>query len=95
MAQILSATAATPFYIARERSIFPRRSHPVAGERDTLEPLSREEAMELYENLPEHAVEYEQAFDTVVEEAAAGRPPKYDKTMTRPRYGCQTTCWNG
>jgi len=40
------------------------------GERDSIEPLSKEEAMELYEALPEHAVEFEEAFPgEVVEEA--------------------------
>lgn len=48
------------------------------GERDSIEALSREEAMKLYEQLPEHYVEYEEAFDTVVEEATAGRPALYD-----------------
>lgn len=57
------------------------------GERDTLQPLSREDAMSLYEDLQEHVVEYEQAFDTVVEEASAGRPPIYDQPMT------QTAIW--
>lgn len=50
------------------------------GERDTITPLDRDEAMALYEDLPEHEVEYEEAFDTVVEEAS-GRPPMYDQTM--------------
>lgn len=51
------------------------------GERDILEPLSREEAMELYERLPEHEVEYEDAFDTAVEEASAGRPTLYGEPL--------------
>jgi len=52
------------------------------GERNTLTPISRDEAIELYENsLPEHMVEYEAAFDAVVEEAAAGRPTYYDQPM--------------
>jgi hypothetical protein len=57
------------------------------GESDTLEPLSREEAMELWEQLPEHAVSYEDAFDAVVEEASAGRPTYYGETMK------QTAVW--
>lgn len=53
------------------------------GERDTITALTREEAMELYETLPEHYVEYEEAFDAVVEEAgsSAGRPALYDEPM--------------
>ena len=40
------------------------------GERDSIEPLSKEGAMELYEQLPEHAVEFEEAFPgEVIEEA--------------------------
>jgi hypothetical protein len=57
------------------------------GERDTLEPLSRQEAMELYERLEEHNVTYEQAFDVVVEEAVSGRPTFYDQPMK------QTAIW--
>ncbi len=57
------------------------------GERDTLEPLTRDEAMALYEELREHDVEYEQAFDAVVEDAAAGRPTLYGKPMK------QTAIW--
>lgn len=56
------------------------------GERDTITPLSRDEARELYENLPVQEVEYEEAFDTVVEEAA-GRPTYYGKPMK------QTAIW--
>lgn len=57
------------------------------GERDTIEALTREEAMELYEQLPEHYEDYEKAFDVVVEEASAGRPAIYDKPMK------QTAVW--
>lgn len=36
------------------------------GERDTLEPVSQQEAIRLYEeDLSEHEVEYEEAFPTV------------------------------
>lgn len=53
------------------------------GERDHIEALTRSEAMELYESLPEQYVKYEEAFDAVVEEAAstAGRPTLYDEPM--------------
>ncbi len=57
------------------------------GERNTLLPLSREEAQELYEKLPEHPVDYATAFDAVVEEATAGRPPIYGESMR------QTAIW--
>ncbi|HHY39477.1 MAG TPA: hypothetical protein GX507_11235 [Clostridia bacterium] len=40
------------------------------GERDTLEPLSQEEAIRLYEDLPEKEVPFEEAFPNVrVEDA--------------------------
>ena len=40
------------------------------GERDSIEPLSKEGAIELYEQLPEHEVEFEEAFPgELVEEA--------------------------
>ena len=32
------------------------------GERDSIEPLSKDEAMELYEQLPEHEMEFEESF---------------------------------
>jgi hypothetical protein len=57
------------------------------GERDTLLAISREEAMRLWEDLPEHKVTYEEAFDVVVEEAAAGRPTYYGEAMK------QTAVW--
>lgn len=57
------------------------------GEQDTLLALTRDEAMELYETLQEHNVEYDQAFDAVVEEASAGRPTYYDEPMK------QTAIW--
>lgn len=41
------------------------------GEADTLEPISQQEAIELYENsLTEHAVEYGEAFPEVTVEDA-------------------------
>jgi hypothetical protein len=40
------------------------------GERDSIEPLPVAEALELYEQLPEHEVEFEEAFPgELVEEA--------------------------
>lgn len=39
------------------------------GERDSIEPLAEIEAMALYEELPEHSMEYEETFGIVPEEA--------------------------
>lgn len=40
------------------------------GERDTLEPLTQAEALEMWENLPEHNVKFEEAFPGVEVEDA-------------------------
>jgi hypothetical protein len=53
------------------------------GEKDVITALSEREAMQLYEELPEHPVEYEEAFGVMIEEATAGRPPIYDESMKR------------
>ncbi len=53
------------------------------GELDTIRALSESEAMELYDVLPVHVVEYGDAFGVIVEEASAGRPPLYDEAMKR------------
>ncbi len=39
------------------------------GERESIEPISIEEAKEHYERLPEHDLEYEAAFGEAPEEA--------------------------
>jgi hypothetical protein len=39
------------------------------GERDTLVPLSKDEAKELWEHLPEKSTSYQEAFDEAVEDA--------------------------
>lgn len=39
------------------------------GERDYIEPVSKEEAKYWYEQLPEHELEYEEAFGEAPEEA--------------------------
>lgn len=57
------------------------------GERETLQLLTRPEAIELYESLPEHQVEYDAAFDAVIEEATAGRPTYFGEPMR------QTAIW--
>lgn len=40
------------------------------GERDELSPLDRDEAVGLFESLPEHEVEWEEAFPGIVIEDA-------------------------
>ena len=67
------------------------------GERDHLEPVSLDEAVSAYEcdpnspyvNLPEHHLEYEEAFGITPEEPepSPGRPPIYGEKMT------QTAIW--
>lgn len=49
--------------------------------------VSRDEAMRMWDDLREHEVTYEEAFDSEVEEASLGRPTYYDKPMT------QTAVW--
>lgn len=39
------------------------------GEMDTLEPVSRDQARDLWDELPEKCMEYEEAFDEAPEEA--------------------------
>lgn len=39
------------------------------GERDYIEPVSKEYAKAMYEELPEHELEYEEAFGEAPEEA--------------------------
>ena len=76
----------THLYRSKGGAYFVVYSSQWQGELTKLEPLTREEAIELYEELPEQNVDYEEAFDTIVEEAA-GRPSIYGKPMT------QTAIW--
>lgn len=76
----------THLYRSKGGAYFVVYSSQWQGESTKLEPLTREEAIELYEELQEQYVGYEEAFDTVVEEAA-GRPSLYDKPMK------QTAVW--
>lgn len=39
------------------------------GERDTLEPVTKEQAKELWDTLPEHEMEWEEAFGEEAKEA--------------------------
>lgn len=57
------------------------------GERDTLIPIDMDDAKSLYETLREHVVDYEQAFDAVVDEATSGRPTHFGEPMR------QTALW--
>lgn len=58
------------------------------GERDTITPITEDEAKELYEALQECTVDYETAFGPVVEEAStSGRPTLYDGKLK------QTAVW--
>lgn len=58
-------------YRAKNGNYFTVKLTQWQGERDTLTPVSQEEAIDLYENsLPEHEVEFGEAFPGVkVEEA--------------------------
>ena len=53
----------------------------LVSEQDMIVPLSKEDAIELYNALPEHHVDYASAFDTTKDEAIAGRPPIYGQTQ--------------
>jgi hypothetical protein len=60
------------------------------GERDTLEPLSRDDAIALYEDLDDdEAMDFEAAFNIAPEEPEPdrGRPPMYGEPMR------QTAVW--
>ena len=76
----------THLYRSKGGAYFVVYSSQWQGELTKLEALTRAEAIELYEELPEQCVDYEEAFDTVVEEAA-GRPALYDKPLK------QTAVW--
>lgn len=70
-------------YKTKGGAYFTHNTSRWTGERDTITPLTKEEAIEAWERLPEKDIEFEEAFDTEVQEAAApGRPPKLGQTMT-------------
>lgn len=58
-----------------------------ARETDTIEALTKDDAMELYESLPEQHVEYEKAFEDVGEADVFRRPAFFGEPMK------QTTVW--
>lgn len=59
----------TYLYKTRNGRYFVYRSTCWQGERDTIEALDIEQAKELYEYLPEHELEYAEAFGEEPEEA--------------------------
>lgn len=77
----------TFLYKTRGGAFFVVKLSMWQGEKDSIEPISRHEAVSLYEELPEHNIEYEEAFDAVIEEAIGGRPTYYGQAMK------QTTIW--
>jgi len=56
-------------YRSPKNRYFEAFSSQWAGERDYVKPLSKEEAKNLYESLPEHEVSYQEAFGEAPEEA--------------------------
>jgi len=56
-------------YRTAKGRFFVHRTTQWQGERDSIEPLEKEQAMELYETLPETEVEYSEAFGEKPEEA--------------------------
>lgn len=73
----------TFLYKTRGGAFFQVNMTCCQGERDTITALTEDEAKQLYEDLPEKRIDYEQAFDTIVEEATAGRPSEYDEPMKK------------
>jgi hypothetical protein len=57
------------------------------GDRDKIEPITREQAIKMYGDLPEQIVEFEEAFDQEAEEPSPGRPTLYDEKLI------QTAVW--
>lgn len=74
-------------YRTKGGAYFEVRLTQWTGESDDIIPLSREEAIELWDDLQEKEVSYESAFDAVVEDAALGRPTYYGAPMR------QTAIW--
>ncbi len=59
----------TYLYKTAKGNFFTVRLTQWEGELDTLEPTTREEAMELWDSLPEHEMEWEEAFGVAAVEA--------------------------
>jgi hypothetical protein len=56
-------------YKTRKGNFFTVRISLWLGEKDTIEPIDTAEAKRLYEQLPEHKLEYAEAFGAEPEEA--------------------------
>lgn len=54
-------------YKTAKGNFFIHRVTHWQGERDSIAPLSKDEAMELYEQLPEKAMDYKEAFGVAPE----------------------------
>jgi len=59
----------TYLYKTKKENFFLHHTTRWQGERDYIEPVDKEEAKFWYEKLPEHEMEYEEAFGEVPEEA--------------------------
>jgi len=59
----------TYLYRTRKGNFFLHKTTLWQGERDSIQAISEEEARHFYEQLPERAVEYVEAFGTEPEEA--------------------------
>ena len=59
----------TYLYVTKNGNYFAHHTTQWQGERDTLEALTVEAAKDLYEELPEHDLEYAVAFGEEAEEA--------------------------
>ena len=60
----------THLYRGKSGRYFAYHTTQWQGERCTIEALDEDQARELYENLPEHEVEFEEAFPTATVEEA-------------------------
>lgn len=59
----------TYLYKTKKERFFVYRTTRWQGERNSIQPVSKDDAMSLYEELPEHPLSYEEAFGIVPEEA--------------------------
>jgi hypothetical protein len=59
----------THLYRTKRGSFFLKHTTCWQGERDSIEPVVKEEAMRHYESLPEHEMEYAEAFGVSPQEA--------------------------
>lgn len=59
----------TFLYKTQKGNFFLHHTTRWQGERDSIEPVSMEEAKQFFEQLPEHELSYEEAFGEAPEEA--------------------------